>query len=276
MTANLELQRVNESPTLRGFRNLLRKENRAWWNTRLWWINALLWTVLLCGLLAIMIFGPNNEFQEASAAEIAAAGGELAFILDVGLNIFFQFGVAVTAIGVIILTQDTIISEKQNGLAEWLLSKPINHRSYMLAKLAANIPPILLLVIGLPSVTAYTLLSIRMGALFPVLPYWSGVGIMAIHTLFYLTLTLMLGTIFQSRGPILGITLGSVLGGGMIGGFIKPLLSVTPWMLPKVATLTASGQALPPEVGIVPVLATLAWSVVFTWTAVIFFQNSEF
>jgi ABC-2 type transport system permease protein len=276
MTANLELQRVKENPKLRGFRNLLRKETRAWWNTRLWWINALLWTIILSGLLAIMIYGPNNEFQEASAAEIAAAGGELAFILDVGLNIFFQFGVAVTAIGVIVLSQDVIISEKQNGLAEWLLSKPVNHQSYLLAKLAATIPPILLLVIGLPSVVTYILLSIRMGAPFPVLPFWSGVGIMVIHTLFYLTLTLMLGTIFQSRGPILGIALGSALGGGMIGGFIKPLLSVTPWMLPKVATLTASGQALPPEVGIVPILASLVWSVVFTGAAVIFFQRTEF
>jgi len=276
MTANLELQRVKENSKLRGFKNLLRKENRAWWTTRLWWINALLWTLLLCGLMAIMLFGPNNELQEASEAQIAAAGGELGFILGVGVNIFFQFGVVVTAIGVIVLTQDVIISEKQNGLTEWLLSKPVNYRSYILAKLAANLPPILLLVVGLPSVVGYGLLSLRMGAPYQAVPYWSGVGILAIHTLFYLTLTLMLGTIFQSRGPILGIALASALGGNLIGGLFQPLLFVTPWNLPKLATLAASSQALPPELGIAPIIASFIWSLVFILVAVVIFESTEF
>lgn len=276
MAANMELQRVKENPNLRGFRNLLRKENRSWWKTRLWWINTLLWTGLLCGLLAIMLFGPNNELQEATVAEIAAAGGELGFILGVGLNIFFQFGVPVTAIGVVVISQSLIISEQENGLAEWLLSKPVHHRSYLLAKLAANVPPILLLVVGLPSVVAYGLLSLRMGAPYPAVPFWSAVGIMSIHTLFYLTLTLMLGTIFKGRGPILGIALASILGGGLIGGIIPALLTVTPWALPDAATLTSVGQALPPQAGIIPVLATFAWSIVFVWVAVVTFEKTEF
>lgn len=276
MTVNSELQHVKEWSQMRGFSNLFRKENRAWWGTRRWWVNALLWTVILCGLMGILLFGPNNELQEASANEIAAAGGEQAFVMEIGLNIFFQFGVAATAIGTIILAQDLIIAEKQNGLTEWLLSKPVKRRSYVLAKLAANTLPMLLWLIGLPSVVAYGLLSLRMGAAFPMLPFLAGVGIMAIHTFFYLTLTLMLGTFFNSRGPILGLALGSVLGGGMIGGFIKPLLTITPWMLPKVATLTASGQTLPPEVGIIPIVATALWSVVFVAVAIMRFEKTEF
>jgi ABC-2 type transport system permease protein len=254
----------------------MRKENRAWWGTRRWWINAILWTGLLCGLMAILLFGPNNELQEASADEIAAVGGELAFVMEIGLNIFFQFGVAATAIGIIVLTQDAVIAEKQNGLAEWLLSKPLERRAYVLAKMTANAVPMLLWLIGLPAAVAYGLLSLRMGAAFPGLPFLSGVGIMTAHTFFYLTLTLMLGTFFNNRGPILGIALGSVLGGGMIGSFIKPLLIITPWMLPKVATLTASGQTLPPEVGIIPIVATAFWSVVFVTVALIRFEKMEF
>ena len=92
MTSNLDLKRVQNKSKLRGFGNLLRKENRSWWNTHLWWINTLLWTLLLCGLMAIMLFGPNNELQEASEAEIASAGGEIRFILGVGVNIFFLDG----------------------------------------------------------------------------------------------------------------------------------------------------------------------------------------
>jgi len=275
MAANLELERVKERSGLRGFSNLFRKENRAWWGTRRWWINALLWTGLLCGLTAIMLFVPSEEVNEATEAEITQAGGLLAYILLLGLNIFFQFGVPVLAIGTVILAQDLIIGEKQSGVAEWLLSKPVTRRAYVLAKLAANALGVFALLVGLPSVVAYGMLSLRMGAPFPLMPFLSAVGIMTVHTLFYLTLTLMLGTIFNNRGPILGIALASVLGGGMLGGFIKPLLYVTPWMLPKVAVLTATGQAIPAEMGIASLVATALWSVVFIFVAFAKFEKME-
>lgn len=275
MAANLELQRVNEWGGLRGFSNLFRKENRAWWGTRRWWINALLWTGLLCGLTAIMLFVPSEEVSQATEAEITQAGGLIAYILLLGLNVFFQFGVPVLAIGTVILAQDLIIGEKQSGVAEWLLSKPVTRRAYVLAKVAANALGVFALLVGLPSVVAYGMLSLRMGTPFPLAPFLSAVGIITVHTLFYLTLTLMLGTIFNNRGPILGIALGSVLGGGMLGSLIKPLFYVTPWMLPKVALLTATGQAIPAEMGIASLVATALWSVVFIFVAFAKFEKME-
>lgn len=275
MAANLELQRVKERSGLRGFSNLFRKENRAWWGTRRWWINALLWTGLLCGLTAIMLFVPSEEVSQATEAEITQAGGLIAYILLLGLNVFFQFGVPVLAIGTVILAQDLIIGEKQSGVAEWLLSKPVTRRAYVLAKVAANALGVFALLVGLPSVVAYGMLSLRMGTPFPLAPFLSAVGIITVHTLFYLTLTLMLGTIFNNRGPILGIALGSVLGGGMLGSLIKPLFYVTPWMLPKVALLTATGQAIPAEMGIASLVATALWSVVFIFVAFAKFEKME-
>jgi ABC-2 type transport system permease protein len=276
MSANVELQRVNEWNALRGFSNLFHKENRAWWGTRRWWINALLWTVLLGGLTAIMLFFPNEEVLEASEAEIAQAGGMMGYTLWVGLNVFFEFGIPVLAIGTIVLSQGLIIGEKQSGVAEWLLSKPVTRRAYVLAKMTAHAVPILALLVGLPSAVVYGLLSLRMGALFPLVPFLSAVGIMAAHTLFYFTLTLMLGTIFTNRGPILGIALASVLGGGLLGGLIQPLFYVTPWMLAKVAWLTATGQAISAELRLSSVLATVLWSVVFTLVALARFERMEY
>jgi ABC-2 type transport system permease protein len=275
MAANIEFELVNELNGLRGFTNLFHKENRAWWSTRRWWINALLWPVLMCGLLANMLFVPTIA-NLATEAEIAQAGGLTAHVLLMGLSVFFEFGTTVLALGAIVLTQDAIISEKQSGVAEWLLSKPIARRSYILAKLAANTLPMLVLMVGLPAAIAYGMLSLRAGEAFAVMPFVSAVGIMLVHALFYLTLTLMLGTIFNNRGPILGIALGSVLGGNLLGGLIKPLLYVTPWMLPKVASLTASSQALPPEIGIAPLGATILWSVVFVIVAMVRFERTEF
>jgi ABC-2 type transport system permease protein len=276
MSANVELQRVNEWNKLRGFSNLFHKENRAWWGTRRWWINALLWTVLLGGLTAIMVFFPNEEVLEASEAEIARAGGMMGYTLWVGMNVFFEFGVPVLAIGTIILSQDLIIGERQSGVAEWLLSKPVTRRAYVLAKMTAHALPILALLVGLPSTVAYGILSLRMEAPFPPVPFLTAVGIMAAHTLFYFTLTLMLGTIFTSRGPILGIALASVLGGGLVGGLIQPLFYVTPWMLAKVAWLTATGQAISADLRLSSVLTTILWSVVFTLVALARFERMEY
>ena len=276
MSANLDFQNVNEWEGLRGFSNLFRKENGAWWGTRRWWINTLLWTTLLCGLTAILLFAPSEEANQASAAEIAQAGGLTAYILSLGLSVFFEFGGPMLAIGTIILAQDLIIGEKQSGMAEWLLSKPVVRRSYVLAKLAANALPVLVLLVGLPSALVYGMLSLRMGMLFPAAPFLSAVGVMSVHSLFYLTLTLMLGTIFNTRAPILGIALASVLGGGILGGFIKPLYYVTPWILPKVAWLTATGQSMPAEMSVASLVATTLWGALFIFVALAKFEKMEF
>ena len=275
MAANIEFELMKESNGFRGFTNLFHKENRAWWGTRRWWINALLWPVLMCGLLANMLFVPTIA-NLATEAEIARAGGLKAHVLLMGLSVFFEFSTTVLALGAIVLTQDAIISEKQSGVAEWLLSKPIARRSYILAKMAANTLPMLVLMVGIPAAIGYGMLSLRGGEPFPVLPFISGVGIMLVHAFFYLTLTLMLGTIFNNRGPILGIALGSVLGGNLLGGLFKPLLYVTPWMLPKVASLTASSQALPPEMGLAPLVSSILWSVIFVIVALVQFERTEF
>lgn len=276
MSTNSELQSVNEWDKLLGFSTLYKKERRAWWRTRRWWINAILWTVLFGVLTANMLLVGNQEVLEATPEELAQAGGELAYSLQLGLNVFFEFGIPVLAIGTIILTQDAIIGESQNGVAEWLLSKPVKRGSYILAKVAASITPILILMIGLPSAAVYAMISIKAGVLFPPVPYLAAVGIMALHTLFYLSLTLMLGTFFNSRGPILGIALGSVLGGGIIGGFIKQLLYVTPWMLTKIAFLTASEKPIETTIGIAPIISTAILSIGFICLAIQQFDRKEF
>jgi ABC-2 type transport system permease protein len=275
MAANRQLERVHGWGALRGFSNLYRKEHRAWWGTRRWWTNGLLWTVLLCGLMAIMLFVPNEEAREATEAELSQAGGLVGYVLMVGLTVFFEFGVPVLAVWTVVLVQDSIIGEKQSGVVEWLLSKPVRRRAYVLAKLAANALGVLLVLVGLPSLIAYGMLTLRLGELYPWSQFLPAVGIMALNTLFYLTLTLMLGTIFNSRGPVLGITLGSILGGGMLGNLMEPLFYVTPWTLPKLAWLTATGQALPTEMGIAALVATTIWSMMFIVFSVVNLERME-
>lgn len=275
MATNLELQRVNEWSAMRGFANLFHKENRAWWGTRRWWVNALVWAVILCGLTANMLFVPTIA-SLADEGEIARAGGLTPYVLQMGLSVFFEFGLSALAIGAVVLSQDLILGEKQNGTAEWLLSKPVTRRAYILAKAAANGLALLVLLVSLPSLLAYGMFSVRLGAPYPWQPFLSAVGIMALHTVFYLTLTLALGTIFNNRSIVLALGLGSALGGNLLGGFLKPLLPVTPWMLNKTASLTASARAIPFEVGTAPLIATTLWCVVLVIVALVKFERTEF
>lgn len=276
MADNLELQRVNEWSMLRGFANLFHKENRAWWGTRRWWINALLWTGMMGGLVGIMLFMLPPVAEATGDPNVTAAGGPIAFGLEMGRTVFFELGMMALAIGTIVLCQDLIVEEKQSGLAEWLLAKPLTRRAYVLAKLSASALAVLILLILLPALASYLLLSVRSETLFPLPPFLGGVGIMVVHTFFYLTLTLMLGTFFTSRPPILGIALGVVLGGNLLAGFLKPLLSVTPWILGKVASLVAGGQPVPPGLLLSPLVASGLWSLIFIVIAVVKFEGLEF
>jgi len=275
MASKLNAQPVTEWSAVRGFANLLHKENRAWWGTRRWWINALLWPGLIGGLMANMLFVPTIA-SLANEAEIEQAGGLIAYVVQMGAGVLFEFGAVAMAIGVVILAQDLILGERQNGLTEWLLSLPVARRAYLLAKLAANGFAILVLLVGLPAALGYGLLSVRLGAAFPIPSFLIGVGVLALHTLFYLALTLAIGTIFNSRAPILGVGLGSALGGGMLGSLFQPLLYVTPWMLPKVAALLANHQIVPAAMLWPPLAATILWSILFVCAALIRLEWMEF
>ncbi|MBT3392089.1 MAG: ABC transporter permease subunit [Chloroflexi bacterium] len=276
MSANTELERVTEWHGLRGFANLLHKENRAWWGTRRWWINAILWSGMLGGLVVVMLFMLPTVAAATGDPAVAAAGGPLPFGLQMARSIFFEMGSMALALGAIVLSQDLILAEKHSGVTEWLLAKPVARRSYVLAKLSAAIAAVLLLLIALPALVTYLLFFVRLGSLYPFLPFLSGVGIMAVHTLFYLTLTLMLGTFFDSRAPILGIALGVAMGGSLIGGLIQELMYVMPWSLGKMAALIADSQPVPAEMLWSPLVASLLWSVVFTVLALVKFERIEF
>jgi len=276
MATNIEFTRAKNLNGLQGFSNLFHKENRAWWGTRRWWINAVIWPGMLNGLVALMMFVVPGLAEQTGDPGVAAAGGVLPFAMQMGRTVFFEMGTMILAIGMIVLCQDLIIDEKLSGITEWLLSKPIQRRSYILAKLIATIAAVLPLLFILPAILTYILLYIRSGQFFPLRPFVAGVGLMALHSLFYMTLTLMLGTLYNSRAPILGIALGVLLGGNFLSGLMKPLAFVTPWILAKVASLVAGSQVVPGGVLWGPVAASALWSVIFILVALAKFDKTEF
>jgi ABC-2 type transport system permease protein len=176
----------------------------------------------------------------------------------------------------VVLCQDALIDEKQSGITEWLLSKPVSRQAYILAKLVTHAVYTVLFLVAIPAGVTYGLLSLRGAELFPFLPFMAGVGLMILHLLFYASLTIMLGAWFNSRAPLVAISLGLLFGGGFIGGFIKPLLYVTPWLLPQLASGLASGLPLPLDLVWPPVVATTIWVLIFIFVALVKFERTEF
>jgi len=155
------------------------------------------------------------------------------------------------------------------------LANPVQRRAYVLAKLCASLVAVFLLLVALPGAAAYVVISLDAGGPLPLLPYLAGIGLFGLHSLFYLTLTLMLGVFFNSRSPVLGIPIG-IFFIGMFFGFLKPLMYIGPSMLTGCAEAIAGSGPLPPGLLWPPLIATVLWCVVFTCAALIKFERAEF
>lgn len=290
--ASSTLQPVKGSGWRAGFANMFSKENGAWWRTRLWLIQSLIWLVVLNGLLASVLRVPADavaEAQQQMEAD-AAAGAQIDPTANLvadsqigqGLLVFLLFGGLAVPVAAIILGMETIMGEKQTGTAAWVLSKPLSRKAFLLSKLAANALGILVTCVLLQGIVAYLQVSGKLGMPYPLLSFWSGVGLVFLDILFYLTLTVMLGTLFKSRGPVLGISLALALGGpSMLRVAPKFIATLLPWTFIVPYSQTGAPLALSAALGQpletwVPVVATALWCIVFVGIALLRFEREEF
>ncbi len=258
MNANLSvLVPSRERGWWMGLRSMLAKEQVAWWRTRRWWLQCLLWLALLNGTNAMSMQG---NFDAASVV--------VSFLMMAG---------AAVPIAAISMAQDAILGERHSGTAAWVLSKPLRRPAYVMAKLIANGLGLLATGVVFPGVVAYfQLTSNGMPELTP-LGFAGAMAMVYLNLLFYLTFALMLATLFNGRGPVLGITLGLLLGPPFVlltdpNRIPSWLVSVAPWRL-----LTPIGNNLPlagyPVMGVplptlVPIVATAVWCVLFVGVAI--------
>jgi ABC-2 type transport system permease protein len=266
-TNNMALQLVNARGQWMGFASIFRKEHDGWWRTRTWLVHSIIWLVLVNGILLAVL---NAPVEAADASQVPS--GTMFFVLMGGL---------MTALGIILVMQGTVLDEKKSGTAAWVLSKPVSRRAFIVAKLTANGLAALLIMIVLQGAVAYVLLSTG-GKTPPALPpFLAGLGLMALHLLFYLTLTLMLSTLFNERGVVLGVPLALVFGAQLFMGFAPALAQIMPWSIvlplsmgsPALANLVMDGQPLPT---VVPIIATVLWIVTFVGVALWRFEREEF
>ena len=179
------------------------------------------------------------------------------------------------AIGIALFAQGQVIDEIQLGTAEWVLSKPIARSAFLLAKFTSTSLSALILMIAVPSLVMYALLSIKMGTPFPLGPYLVVVGLVVLNTLFYLALTILLSTITTSRGLVLGVVIGSVFGSQMILQLMPELTNLTPWGLMVWSRMVGSGMPLTGDI-LLPVAITILLTIACVGFAIALFERTEF
>lgn len=256
-TNGLALVPCRERGWKMGLVNMLVKENHGWWRTRRWWIQCLLWLFLL---------------NVGSATD-----------LHMGMPDTFMFVAGlVLPIAAIVLSQDAILGERHSGTAAWVFSKPLRRPAFLLAKIIAYGSGFLVTGVLLPGGIAYLQIIAGGGSLSLLPGFAASLGLVYLNLLFYLTLALMLATLFQGRGPVMGIPL-FILFLWIIPDSAK-LAEFMPWVLvidvgagngalPPLTRYLLSGQPLP-TVG--PIIATALWCVLFTAVAFWRIRREEF
>jgi ABC-2 type transport system permease protein len=252
---------VHQSARLGGFGNMLRKELGQWWGTRTWWVQILIWVLILNGISTIVALTESMTPDE---------------LLTETVQTFLAVGAGIIGMGTVITVQGAIVGEKQLGTAAWVMSKPASRAAFILAKTLAYAIAYWITAIIIPAIILIIVIRQLIPVPLALTPFLTGLALVALGQLFYLALTLMLGTFFNSRGPIAGIGIGFIMTGLMLNNFIPfPVLIVTPWPLADIAGGLALGTVLP-QIWPIPILATNIWIVVMIAVALWRFGREEF
>jgi ABC-2 type transport system permease protein len=195
MAADLTFQPARDRGWVSGLGPLLRKETNAFWGTRTCWVQLVAWTLLIQGLL----------LNSLAQAHHGSPGTEF---VSVGMGTF-------GALGIIVITHNAIVGEKQSGTAAWIMSKPVSRTAFILAKFLAALTGPLTVVVAVEGTVAYAVLAAA-GHAPAALTYLRALAAVAIYLLFFTALSLCLGTLFTSRGPVLAIPLLAVLAGQLL------------------------------------------------------------
>jgi len=265
LAARQALQPVRGESRLGGFGNLLAKELGEWFGTRRWLWQSLIWLIIISGMLGFVLFA-------APAIDPSGAPDDM---LSVGMSLYFSMAMIAGAIGAVILAQDEVIREKQSGTAAWILSKPVSRAAFILTKVLANIIGVAVFIVALPGVVSFVEITLATGSQPAWLPFLAGMGVILLGLVFYLSLTILLGTLYEQRGPLLGIGFGLMFGGMILVNFVPQLNYILPLALDKISLVVAMGQTLDAMM-ISQVVSTAVLSVVFTALAVLRFRRQEF
>ena len=277
------LKMVNVRGWRMGFANLFQVASGSFWRTKKWLIQTGIWFLCLNGMLASLLWKIPADKLSLAASSFgnvrtmdAIQGNQIAF----AVMMFMTVCSLALPIAAIVAGQEAIIGERQSGTAAWLLSKPVSRPAFILSKLAASAIGMLVTAVVIQGTAAYSMLSLRIGAPWPITGFLGAMVMTFLNLFFYLTLTYMLGSLFTSRGPVLGISLTMALVGPSVLRSLPVLRDITPWAFflnvtdeVPLGLAIALGQS---PASIICIIGTTLMCVIFTAVAILRFRREEF
>lgn len=163
-----------------------------------------------------------------------------------------------------------------------MLSKPVSRQSFILSKLVAGSLGVLVTMVLIPGVLAYIILMdwTKKPDQSVDFPGWPGNYIPG-PALLPLSLTLMLGTFFSQRGPVIGIVLALLFLQQYIIGLVPALRFILPWTLvvplnnTRDAMVPALLQGLP-VTSYLPLIGIIVLIILFVVAGMWRFNREEF
>jgi len=263
-----QLQVLSGSSRLRGLRPLLSRELQRWWGTHRWLIHTLLWLGVFGGMLALVLFVlPNQTTPDGEPVLDESA-------LDSGVQMFIGMGALLLSVGAVVVMQDSVLGEKQTGTAAWVLSKPASRFAFILSRLLASIFSMLITMIVVPGLGAFLLFYLYEPGVISPLALAKAQSVIALHTFFYLALTLLLSATLENRSAVLGIPLALALGGSFLP--LGQLVRFTPLQLSQVSVSYALNNDALGSIGTTMIVATAVWSLLFVIATLWRFERVEF
>jgi ABC-type transport system involved in multi-copper enzyme maturation permease subunit len=164
-----------------------------------------------------------------------------------------------------------------------VLSKPVTRTAFVVSRLVVNSVAILLISVIVPGMIFYITLGFfsDFGWLSPF-GFISALLMISLHTFFWITLVLMMGTLFESSGGVIAVpmTLYFIfwMGTGMIPGLIyfSPLLLTFSPESEQMNALPVSLMTGEPVFSWLPLVSTIVYCVIFIAVAIRRFNRQEF
>jgi len=229
-----------------------------------------MWFAIINGLMGIMVIA------SAKAAEEGGDGPPI-------LYMYGWFGAMFGAIGVMIIMQRVLVREKQSGTAAWALSKPVTRTAFVVSRLVVNAIAILLTSVIVPGVILYLTLGLfsELGWLSPS-GFIAGQLMFILHTFYWIAFVLLMGTLLESSGGIIGVSMTFFFtfwfGPNLIPalGYISPLLLIISPAPDQINSLSGSFMTGEPVFSWLPLIATVVSCVAFVAVAIWRFNRQEF
>jgi len=268
--ASAQFQVVREKGWRRGLGNLLQGEYSAWFKSSRWWKHLILWLSIINVMMVIMLIA------SAKAAKDGNDGPPVLFMYGI-------FGGMFVAFGVMIIMQRVLVREKRSGTAAWVLSKPVTRTAFVVSRLVVNSIAILLTSVIVPGAIFYLTLGFfsDFGWLAP-LGFIAALLMVSLHTLFWITLVLMMGTLFESSAGVIAVPMALYfifwMGMGLIPGliYISPLLLTFSPAPAQMSSLSVSFMTGEPVFSWLPLISTVVYCVIFIAVAIWRFNRQEF